>query len=545
MPCEASQSDDYRVKGYWTDLLLTDYFEQAVQRFPDKIAVKDERFGSVSYSEMQTLAWRLAAALQAKGVKKGDRFVVALPNWHHVTAFVLALNYLGAVGVHLPITGGGHEFRGVVKTSDAIGIVVPAKFNRRNFIVMIEALAESLDSLEILVSIGAKHATPGWLTFEQLLACATAEQPVFDPSITASDLVSLLFTSGSSGVPKGVMHNSNTIGAMNTTVAPIYGLGPDDVILMAAPLGFSAGFVHGLRLAIFLGATLVLQEVWSAERYLELLDREKATFSLTTPTLLRDLLERPKLEELAAGLSLRVMLCGGNFVSAGLLREAHKKLPSTLTSSLWGMTEGIGTGCRPGTPFEQISGSDGQPFLGTELKIVDDNGKEAAAGDEGELVMRSPSLFLGYFKRDQLNAESFLPGRWFRTGDLAVIDEQGFVKLTGRCKDIIIRGGVNISPAEIEKILLADERIRDVACVGIPDKRLGERVCACVVPENERDEMVLEDLVELAEREGLAKNKWPQSLVLLDSLPMNSSGKLRRSVLRETVIKQMGWQKVT
>lgn len=545
MPCEASQSDDYRVKGYWTDLLLTDYFEQAVQRFPDKIAVKDERFGSVSYSEMQTLAWRLAAALQAKGVKKGDRFVVALPNWHHVTAFVLALNYLGAVGVHLPITGGGHEFRGVVKTSDAIGIVVPAKFNRRNFIVMIEALAESLDSLEILVSIGAEHATPGWLTFEQLLACATAEQPVFDPSITASDLVSLLFTSGSSGVPKGVMHNSNTIGAMNTTVAPIYGLGPDDVILMAAPLGFSAGFVHGLRLAIFLGATLVLQEVWSAERYLELLDREKATFSLTTPTLLRDLLERPKLEELATGLSLRVMLCGGNFVSAGLLREAHKKLPSTLTSSLWGMTEGIGTGCRPGTPFERISGSDGQPFLGTELKIVDDNGKEAAAGDEGELVMRSPSLFLGYFKRDQLNAESFLPGRWFRTGDLAVIDEEGFVKLTGRCKDIIIRGDVNISPAEIEKILLADERIRDVACVGIPDKRLGERVCACVVRENERDEMVLEDLVEFAEREGLAKNKWPQSLVLLDSLPMNSSGKLRRSVLRETVIKQMGWQKVT
>lgn len=545
MPCEASQSDDYRDKGYWTDLLLTDYFEQAVQRFPDKIAVKDERFGSVSYSEMQTLAWRLAAALQAKGVKKGDRFVVALPNWHHVTAFVLALNYLGAVGVHLPITGGGHEFRGVVKTSDAIGIVVPAKFNRRNFIVMIEALAESLDSLEILVSIGAEHATPGWLTFEQLLACATAEQPVFDPSITASDLVSLLFTSGSSGVPKGVMHNSNTIGAMNTTVAPIYGLGPDDVILMAAPLGFSAGFVHGLRLAIFLGATLVLQEVWSAERYLELLDREKATFSLTTPTLLRDLLKRPKLEELATGLSLRVMLCGGNFVSAGLLREAHKKLPSTLTSSLWGMTEGIGTGCRPGTPFERISGSDGQPFLGTELKIVDDNGKEAAAGDEGELVMRSPSLFLGYFKRDQLNAESFLPGRWFRTGDLAVIDEEGFVKLTGRCKDIIIRGDVNISPAEIEKILLADERIRDVACVGIPDKRLGERVCACVVRENERDEMVLEDLVEFAEREGLAKNKWPQSLVLLDSLPMNSSGKLRRSVLRETVIKQMGWQKVT
>ena len=336
------------------------------------------------------------------------------------------------------------------------------------------------------------------------------------------------------------MHNSNTIGAMNTTVAPIYGFGPDEVILMAAPLGFSAGFVHGLRLAIFLGATLVLQEAWSADRYLELLDSEKATFSLTTPTLLRDLLERPGLEELAPGLSLRVMLCGGNFVTADLLCDAHKKLPLTLTSVLWGMTEGIGTGCRPGTSFERITGSDGQPFLGTELKIIDDNGNDLSAGEDGELVMRSPSLFLGYCKRDQLNAESFLPGRWFRTGDLAVIDEEGFVKFTGRCKDIIIRGDANISPAEIEEILLTDKRIRDVACVGIPDKRLGERVCACVVPENEDGEVVLEDLVEFAEQEGLAKNKWPQSLVLLDSLPMTSSGKLRRSVLQETVIEQLG-----
>lgn len=540
MPCETNQADYYRDKGYWTDLLLTDYFEQAVTRFPEKIAVKDERFGSVSYSEMQNLVWRLAAALQAKGVKKGDCFVVALPNWHHVTAFVLALNYLGAVGVHLPITSGGHEFRGVVKTSDAMGIVVPAEFNRRDFIAMIDPLAESLDSLEILISVGVEHDTPGWLTFEQLLASATAEHPVLDHSITASDLVSLLFTSGSSGVPKGVMHNSNTIGAMNSTVAPIYGFGPDEVILMAAPLGFSAGFVHGLRLAIFLGATLVLQETWSADRYLELLASEKATFSLTTPTLLRDLLERPKLEELATGLSLRVMLCGGNFVSADLLREAHKKLPSTLTSVLWGMTEGIGTGCRPGASFERITGSDGQPFLGTELKIIDDSGNNVAAGEEGEMVMRSPSLFLGYFKRDQLNAESFLPGRWFRTGDLAVIDEEGFVKLTGRLKDIIIRGDANISPAEIEEILLTDERIRDVACVGIPDKRLGERVCACVVPEKKGGEVVLGDLVEFAEQQGLAKNKWPQILVLLDSLPMTSSGKLRRSVLQETVIEQLG-----
>ena len=446
----------------------------------------------------------LAAALQKKGVKKGDRFVVALPNWHHVTAFVLALNYLGAVGVHLPITGGAHEFRGVVETSDAVGIVVPAEFNMRDFIALISPLAESIGSLEILVSVGNGGTGSGsdWQTFEQLLATANAEQAVPDPSVTASDLVSLLFTSGSSGTPKGVMHDSNTIGAMNTSVAPIYGLGPDEVILMAAPLGFSAGFVHGLRLAIYLGATLVLQEAWNADRFLELLDREKATFSMTTPTLLRDLLERPQLAALSSRLSLRVMLCGGNFVSSDLLRQAQRNLPSALTTVLWGMTEGIGTACRPGTAPERVTTTDGQALLGTELRIVDEAGNDAAAGEEGDLLMRGPSLFLGYFKRPELDEESFLPGRWLRTGDLARIDSQGYVKITGRRKDIIIRGGANISPTEIEEVLLGDPRIREIACVGIPDERLGERVCACVVPANEAGGLVIEDLIEIAQRLG-------------------------------------------
>ena len=542
MPCEAELSDRYRDQGYWPDLLLTDYFERAVTLFPDKVAVKDERIGSVTYREMQTLALKLAAALQQKGVKKGDRFVVALPNWHHVTAFVLALNYLGAVGVHLPITGGAHEFRGVVKTSDAVGIVAPAEFNNRDFIALINPLAKSIDSLEILVSVGNGGAAAGWLTFEQLLAPVRAEQAVRDPSMTASDLVSLLFTSGSSGTPKGVMHNSNTIGAMNTSVAPIYGLGPDEVILMAAPLGFSAGFVHGLRLAIFLGATLILQEAWNADRYLDLLDREKATFSMTTPTLLRDVLDRPQLAGLSDRLSLRFMLCGGNFVSSDLLRRAREKLPSALTTVLWGMTEGIGTACRPGTSIEQVTLTDGQPLPGTELKIVDDDGTDAAAGETGELLMRGPSLFLGYFKQPELDAESFLPGRWLRTGDLARIDADGFVKITGRKKDIIIRGGANISPAEIEEVLLGDPRIREIACVGIPDERLGERVCACVVPASEAGGLVIEDLTEIAQRQGLARNKWPQRMLLQDSLPMTASGKLRRPFLQASVIKRLAEQ---
>jgi acyl-CoA synthetase (AMP-forming)/AMP-acid ligase II len=236
------------------------------------------------------------------------------------------------------------------------------------------------------------------------------------------------------------------------------------------------------------------------------------------------------------------MLCGGNFVSSELLRQAQRNLPSALTTVLWGMTEGIGTACRPGTAPERVTTTDGQALLGTELRIVDEAGNDAAAGEEGDLLMRGPSLFLGYFKRPELDEESFLPGRWLRTGDLARIDTEGYVKITGRRKDIIIRGGANISPTEIEEVLLGDPRIREIACVGIPDERLGERVCACVVPANEAGGLVIEDLIEIAQRRGLARNKWPQRMLLLDSLPMTASGKLRRPVLQASVIKCLSEQ---
>jgi acyl-CoA synthetase (AMP-forming)/AMP-acid ligase II len=543
MPCNPDLAAYYREKGYWTDRLLTDYLEAAVERFPDRIAVRDERFGCITYLELHALSLRLASALQTGGVRKGDRFVVALPNWHQVSAFVLALNYLGAIGVHLPITSGSHEFEGVLTTSGAVGIVVPYQFNQREFVALIDPLARAMDAVALMVSVGEDHSTPGWLTFDQLLASAGNDVPVQEPSFTADDIATLLFTSGSSGVPKGVMHSSNSIGAMNAVVVPSFDLGPDDVILMAAPLGFSGGFVHGLRLAVFLGATLVLQEAWNAGRYLDLLHSEQATFSMITPTLLRDFLELPRLEELADSLSLSTIMCGGSFVSSNLLHQAREKLPGAMTTVLWGMTEGIGTACRPDTPVERLTGTHGQPFPGTELKTIDNNGNRTNTGQEGELVMRTPSQFLGYFNLPEIDEITFLSGGWLRTGDLAIIEADGYIRITGRKKDIIIRGSANISPLEIEEILIGDPKVHDIACVGIPDERLGERVCACVVLEPgvaDAPALTLDDLVKTARISGLAKNKWPQRMVLMDTLPLTSSGKLRRQALQALVIEQLG-----
>ena len=283
--------DSYRAQGYWTDRLLTDFLESAVERSPNKIAVVDERFDPISYANLAKEISRLAAALQAHGIGRGDKFIIALPNWQHVTIFMLALGYLGAVSVHMPIAGREHEFGGVLKVSNAKGIVVAGEFRGFSFVEMIDGIVDDFPSLTTRITVGSNQDDPGWTGYDRLLAEAPSDAPQAGEPVTPSDLMFLLFTSGSSGEPKGVMHSSNTLTAMNAGVAPIYDLGPDDVIFTAAPLGFSGGLVHGVRLALFLGSTVVLLESWDADRALELMAREKAAYCILTPTLLRDLLD--------------------------------------------------------------------------------------------------------------------------------------------------------------------------------------------------------------------------------------------------------------
>ncbi len=529
-------AERYRQAGHWTDRRLTDFFDAACARSPDKVAVRDERFGAFTYAELQACASRLAAALAARGIVEGDRFVIALPNWHQVPAFLLALGLLGAVGVHMPVTGREREFGGVLRVSGAKGIVVPGEFRGHDYVSMIEGIEGGFPALGTRVAVTEDACAPGWVSFDRLLREVPAGAATPDSHTSASALTSLLFTSGSSGDPKGVMHSANSLGALNTTVAPLYGLGPDDVIFMGAPLGYSAGLVHGVRLAIYLGATLVLQEAWNADRALEMMACDGATFTLTTPTLLADLLDSKAFSRHAAHLELKLIFCGGSYVPSALLRRANEALPRTLVSVLWGMTEGIGTGCRPGTARERVIATDGQPFAGTELRVLGEDGAEAAPGEQGDLVMRGPQLFLGYHERPDLDAEVFLPGGWFRTGDVATIDSEGYVKITGRRKEIIIRGGANISPAEVEAVLGGDARIRGIAVVGVPDERLGERLCACVVAAPGAEDLSLEDLCGIARCHGLDKHKWPERLEMMDALPLSPAGKLQRTALRDRVL---------
>ena len=528
-------AEQYRSKEYWTDRLLIDFLEAAVSSTPGKVAIVDDRFGAVTYRALQDRVWRLAVALHQRGIRSGDCFIIALPNWQHAPALMLALGYLGAIGVHMPVLGREREFEGVLRASRAKGIAVPACYRNYDYSSMIDSIALAHEVLELKVAVDLGNPPPGWIDFEVLLEEAHTAVPDHEWRPGADEITSVLFTSGSSGDPKGVVHSANTLNACNATVAPIYGFGPDSVIFMAASLGFSGGLIHGPRLAIYLGATLVLQESWNAEQALQTMAREGAAFTLFTPTLLHDLLESDAFPEYGPRLVLQLILCGGANVPRHLLRMARERLPNTLTSVIWGMTEGIGTACRSQDSPDCITGTDGQPFLGAELDTLGPEGESLKPDTEGELIMRGPQRFLGYFGRPELDDEVFLSDGWMRTGDLGTIDSEGYVKISGRRKEIIIRGGANISPAEVETALSSDPRIRQISIVSVPNRRLGEQLYACIVPAEAGLDLTLDDLKEMAKQAGLAKYKWPEHIQIVESLPMTPGGKVLRRALQEQV----------
>ena len=531
----------YRQEGFWTDKLLTDYLEACVLKQPDKVAVLDETFGSLTYSQLGERSMRLALGLREAGVGKGDFFIIQLPNWHQFSVIHLALTYLGAITVSVPVTFRQHEIQFIARATGAKGIAIPDEYQNHDFVEMVGNLQSELSNLKIGLVIG-DHAPTGMLCYQEFMSgpsVVTGSIKSFEESQPHPDDVTfVVFTSGSTGEPKGVMHTSNTLAAINATYVKEYGVTSDDVIFMPAPLGLSVGLMHGVRLAVFTGAKLQLQERWEAEKSIEVISRERATLTVIVPTMLQDIATNPRLLDRESLPSLRLVWVGGAFVSPSLVQVAHDNLPHTLISPGWGMSEGIGSCCGSDTPQSKQLTTDGRPFPGTELKIVSLVGDELPFGEEGELAMRGPQLFAGYLHRPDLNDAAFLPDGFLRTGDLARMDSDGYIKMTGRVKDLIIRGGLNISPVEVEEMLAGDARITSIALSGMPDERLGERICAFVVLKR-GTKLSLEDLAARAEASGLAKQKWPERLEILAELPLTPTGKVQRYALKQMITEKL------
>ena len=349
-------------------------------------------------------------------------------------------------------------------------------------------------------------------------------------------MTQLIYTSGTTGEPKGVMHSANTLLSNIVPYAERLRLGADDTILMASPMAHQTGFMYGLMMPIVLKASAVLQDVWEPKKAVALIQAERVTFTMASTPFLTDL-ARTVAESGQGVPTLRTFLCAGAPIPGPLVEQARSALGAKVVSA-WGMTEnGAVTLTQLDDGDERSVNTDGCPLPGVEIKVVDVDGRALPPGDSGRLLLRACSNFGGYLKRPQLNGTD--ADDWFDTGDLARIDERGYVRITGRSKDVIIRGGENIPVVEIESLLYKHPAIAMAAIVAYPDERLGERACAVVVPKPGQS-IDLPAIVEFLKSQKVALQYIPEKLVVREAMPATPSGKIQKFRLREMLQQDAG-----
>ncbi|MSP66499.1 MAG: cyclohexanecarboxylate-CoA ligase [Alphaproteobacteria bacterium] len=521
--------------------LITDRLAGIAARDPRRELVVDAHYGRLTYAQVAEQVERLAAALLAHDLGRGDVVILQLPNWAPFIVLHLALTRIGAVTATIPLVYRERELRALLAQTRAKALVVPARFRDFDYGAMAEWLRAEAPGLAhvILVGGGEAVARAGCLSYEDLLARSWPAGD--DPGALAKlapgsdDLTALGFTSGTTGDLKGAMWSSRILAATNAGFIARYGLNEGDRIFGCSPLGHSVGFTHAVRMTLTIGGSIVLLERWEPAAALAMIERERPTFMAAATPFLLDLVYHPDLARRGALQSVRLFLCGGASIPEKLVRDARAAMPATFTSPLWGMTECGGvTTCPFDCPEEKLYTTDGLPCGGMELKVVDAGGDTVAPGADGELMAKGPMVTMGYYRQPELTAKSYQADGWFRTGDQARMDGDGYVKITGRIKDLIIRGGVNISPVEVEDVLFAHPAVANVAVVGMPDPRLGERVCAYVITKPGAA-LGLAEVQRWMHDAGVAKQKWPERVEVVQALPMTPSGKIQKFRLRAMV----------
>jgi cyclohexanecarboxylate-CoA ligase len=359
-----------------------------------------------------------------------------------------------------------------------------------------------------------------------LLAAEPGKLPA---GVGPDDMSVLMFTSGTTGEPKGVMHTSNSLIACCKALTTRFGLDTSDVLLVASPVGHMTGYAAIVLLSVYLGGTMILQDVWEAKHGVDLMSQEGVTYTAASTPFLTDICEavkagapRPK--------NLRSFLCGGAPIPSVLIERAAKELDLKVCS-LWGMTEVLsGTLTEPSRAAEKSASTDGRPQDGMEVRIVDFDGKLLPAGQSGRLLVRGSQMFKGYYQRPDL--QTFDSEGWFDSGDLAYMDEDGYIRISGRVKDILIRGGENVPVVDVENLLYKHPSVAAVAVVGFPDARLGERGCAFIVP-RPGTTIDLAAVQSYLSNAKMAKQFWPERVEVVAELPRTASGKIQKFKLKE------------
>ncbi|WP_213576043.1 AMP-binding protein [Rhodococcus sp. USK13] len=532
----ANTLEAFRSNGYWRDESLAEHVDRWATIDPDFVAVTDG-YGALTRGELRAQAYRLAASLKKLGVERGDRVQVQLPNWNEFVVIYVALARIGAVLVPTMPVYRHDEVRYVLEHSGAKISFVTEEFRKFRYTDMLAEVRTEVPGLEhVIVVRGAVGDDE--IAFESLTAGDHVPgDDELGPPPSADATHAIIYTSGTESRPKGCQHTFNTLSFT------VYGLGgevmnlnPSDVMFMPSPITHATGLAVGVAAPLILGSGIHLLDVWEPNEGLRRIAEFKTTISMAATPFLQ-----MALGAIEAGAdhdvsSMRMWVSAGAPIPETLLRAWKKALPECLLLPVYGSSEGLlVTAVRADDPVEKVLSSDGRAFDGVQLEIRDEDGTVVPAGAEGQMFYGGPGIFLGYWRDPERTAAMVDDRGFLSSGDLGRVDAEGYLRVTGRIKDLIIRGGMNISAREVEEHLLAHPAITGAAAVSMPDPRLGEKVCAFI--EVNGPAPTLEELADFLrnERKAMAQ-KIPEKVVVVDQLPTTATGKIQKFLLRKQAI---------
>jgi len=527
-PLDAQRLETERKRGLWPDRVVTDYLDRWVAEKPRASALVSWReetgiLERLSWRDLAGRTARAAQALAARGVGRGDVVAFQLPNCWQFVATHLACVRLGAVSNPLMPIFRHRELDFMLRHGGARVFIAPARYRGFDHRGLARRLGGELPGLgHVLVTEDV-----GEDSFERALAEAPGDTWRAGAQLAPNDVMQLLYTSGTTGEPKGALHTSNTLLAAVLQYAPRMGIGAHDVIYMPSPLGHQLGFCYGMLMSLVLGIPLVLSDVWNPARALELMREHGATYTCGATPFLADLAGQRDVEARRPP-RLRLFSSSGAPIPPAVVEAARTRL-GIQVATCWGMTECASVTVTPPDGHKVLE-SDGCMLPNGEVRIVDAEGREAPRNTVGALQVRGSSLFVGYLKRPELSR--LTEDGWFDTGDLARMDDEGYIRICGRSKDVIIRGGENIPVVEVESAIYGMPQVGDVAIVAMPDARLQERACAFVTLHPECT-LTLEDVRRHLEKQGVSKHFWPERLEVIGEMPRTPTGKIQKFVLRE------------
>jgi acyl-CoA synthetase (AMP-forming)/AMP-acid ligase II len=521
---------EFRAHGYWGDTSLPRYVDRWADDDPDHPFLSDgvSRF---TYGGFREAAWNLAAALHGLGAKPGERVAVQLPNWNEYFLVYAACARLGVVMVPVVPVYREAEVRFIVENAGAVGLVTCGEFRGFDHASMASSVAAAVPGLGFRVVVRAQ-ARGDAVALDELLAGSRDTSGL--PPVASPDQPHLiLYSSGTEARPKGCLHTWNSSSFLPKQAARALNLGRDDVMFVPSPVTHALGLTLGVMAPVIAGASVELLDVFDPKVALERIGTSRCTGTASPAPFIRMMLDAfdPGLHDVSR---LRFWLSAGAPIPAALVAEAATRFAGCRLVTAYGSSEVMmATVCRPEDPIERVASSDGAPVPGVEIRIVDPDGKEVPAGSDGEIRYRGPGRLIQYWNRPDLTTAATDSEGWWRTGDLGRLDDHGYLRVTGRLKDIIIRGGFNISAREVEEALLQHPAIANVALVGLADPVVGERACAVIVPRG-GVKVTLGELYDyLTTERKIAVWKVPERIEFVEDFPVTATGKIQKFALRE------------